>query len=197
MLIVYTWHRDNIKTLVIFHTIDKSVIHRRSFANVVLGLAANKSKWWCCSSQDPQIPFLLRVFQNSYSPPEGGGITVITVVRFREGENRGCSFPKYCKPGKCSATDEKCQSCPSVALAVLLACVLAAGKISFSAVQIFRLRNSAGLKLMLGENSYGCLGFFYLFSLGHFLDHTACTATWTLTRFQGSCMKTGTQDGSR
>lgn len=96
--------------------------------------------------------------------------------------------------GKCSATAEKCQSCPPKALAVLLTCMLVAGKISFSAVQIFRLRNSSGLKLMLGENSFG---FFFLFSLGRFLDQTACTATWTLTRFQGSCMKTGTWDGSR
>lgn len=44
MLIVCIWHRGSIKALVILHAIDKSSIHRRSFANIVLGLAANKSK---------------------------------------------------------------------------------------------------------------------------------------------------------
>lgn len=42
---------------------------------------------------------LLRVYQNLYSPPEEGSVRVITVVHFREGENRGCSFPKHCKLG--------------------------------------------------------------------------------------------------
>lgn len=51
---------------------------------------------------------------------------------------------------------------PPIALAVLLTCMLVAGKISFSAVQIFRLRNSSGLKLMLGENSFGFF-FFFIF----------------------------------
>lgn len=45
MLIVYTWHRGNMKALVILLAIDKSSIRKQSFANVVLGLAASKSKW--------------------------------------------------------------------------------------------------------------------------------------------------------
>lgn len=43
MLIVYTWHRGNTKALLILHAIDKSNVHMRLFANVDLGLAANKS----------------------------------------------------------------------------------------------------------------------------------------------------------
>lgn len=42
MLIVYTWHRGNIKTLVMFCAIDQSSIHWGLFANAALGLAADK-----------------------------------------------------------------------------------------------------------------------------------------------------------
>lgn len=42
MLIVYLWHRGNMKALVVFCAFDHRSIHWGLFANVALGLAADK-----------------------------------------------------------------------------------------------------------------------------------------------------------
>lgn len=90
MLIVYTWQR------VILHAIDKSSIHKRSFANVVLGLAANES-------MEVYIMMMLFIPRSPNTVFEEGlpkcvecSVSVITIVSVREEENG--SFPKHCKP---------------------------------------------------------------------------------------------------
>lgn len=112
MLIVYTWHRGNIKALVILHAIDKSSIHRRLFANVVLGLAANKSKWLCIMvmlfiPRSPNTIFaegLPKHLQSHW----GRWCWCYYHCPFRSH-----GFPKHCKPGECHSTAEKCQCCSS------------------------------------------------------------------------------------
>lgn len=50
MLIVYTWHRGNIKAVVVFCAFDQSSLHWGLFANVALGLAADKYKCIYCDN---------------------------------------------------------------------------------------------------------------------------------------------------